>query len=111
MVRLNSGPPSGGAIGEVVTLLQQGGQGIITRFAAAVAVAAKVKVAVARDQQDRGFRRTGDAHAGDVGIGGHGGSLTDQAGCVNRESVDFLGLIMLDDHRRFQSGLKWGVVG
>ena len=111
VVSLNSGPPSGGAIGEVVTLLQQGGQGIITRLAAMVAVTAKVKVAVAGDQQDRGFRRAGDAHAGDVGVGGHAGSLTDQGRGVNRESVDFLGVIMLDADRRFQSGLKWGEVG
>jgi hypothetical protein len=111
VVSLNSGPPSGGAIGEVVTLTQQGGQGIVARFAAMVAVTAKVKGAVAREEQDRGFRRAGDAHAGDVVVGGHGGSLTDAGSGVNRESVDFLGVIMLGDHRRFQSGLKWGEVG
>jgi hypothetical protein len=92
-------------------LTQQGGQGIITRLAAMVAVTAKVKGAVAGDQQHRGFRRTGDAHAGDVVVGGHAGSLTDPGRGVNRESVDFLSLIMLGDHRRFQSGLKWGKVG
>ena len=82
VVRLHTRPPSGGAIGEVVTLTQQGGQGIVTPLAAAVAVTAKVKVAVAGEEQHRGFRRTGDAHAGDVVVGGHGGSLTNQAGCV-----------------------------
>jgi len=73
-----------------IGLFHQVHQFVHARLAATVAVKTKFMLAVAGDHQHGGCGRTGNAHAGDVGVGGHGGIVRHGRGTVKRVFQIFL---------------------